>query len=357
MFFLLSLMSATASAQSVVSSTPSPEQLATRRQLIDEATRRGSAGDHAGAIELALRAERIQSSTSLKSFLATQMNAVGRHTAAFAYADQCRIEALGTPALRNREALLEECTRQLQLARSRVGQVLVRLPDRSPSGAIVRVNGTVLSEALLGVPYMVDPGDVSIEAIAPDRAPFRRTIRVEPQRSETVEVQWPEPEFEARNPSGTGASSSRSTANTNTAPEGGASRTRLSNVGGSRGRSVAVGAWALVGVGGASAAVATVGAILYATGSSELYGANCPLEGDTRVCPTVLRGAYDRASAGGTLGWIAGSLSLLSLGVGVPWAIVSASGRAERRDARRTLRWIAATPQPRGLSVSVGGVW
>jgi hypothetical protein len=156
----------------------SEQEIAARRLLLEQAQAARSAGDHGRALDAALRAGRIQMTPSVRLFIAEEQQQVGQLAAALGTAELCVRETERDTTVRNRAAILNSCRAIATQLRPRVGLVTVRVPSPAPPGLRVTVGGNVLNEALYGVPYVVDPGTVVIEATAADRTPFRQEVSV-----------------------------------------------------------------------------------------------------------------------------------------------------------------------------------
>lgn len=161
--------------------------LATRRELIEQATQARDANDHARALGLAVRAAQISMTPSLRLFIAQEQRALGRLADALGNAEQCAREAQIDTSLRNRDVILATCQSLANELRPRVGRVVVSVVS-PPPGLQVTVGGNPLREALWGVPYVVTPGRVTIEARAEGYLPFQQEIEVPPGRSVDVQV-------------------------------------------------------------------------------------------------------------------------------------------------------------------------
>jgi hypothetical protein len=61
-------------------------------------------------------------------------------------------------------------------------------PANKVNGLVVKRNGELVDDAAYGLSIAVDPGNVAIEASAPDHNPWTQSVSVEPQASVTVEI-------------------------------------------------------------------------------------------------------------------------------------------------------------------------
>ena len=167
----LSLVPAVSAAQSAAES-------AARRVLLDQAATARAGGDHARALELAERAGRLSMSPSLRMFIAEEQLAIGRFAPALGTADQCVRETERDVGANNREAILARCRALLTELRPHVGYVTVRVADSRPADLRITVSGDVISDALYGVPYVVTPGDVVIDAVGTGIQPYHQTVTI-----------------------------------------------------------------------------------------------------------------------------------------------------------------------------------
>ncbi len=162
-----------------------------RIEFLREAEEAARRGEHARALDLARRGAALRTTPSVAHFLAREYEALARPLEALAQATACSRGAEVDGGLRNRDALLQACGALIERATARVGRVVVRVADPLPPGLSLRVAGVVLPPTLLGVPYAVEPGAVSVEAEAPGCEPARRTVTVEAGRVETVDLPLP----------------------------------------------------------------------------------------------------------------------------------------------------------------------
>jgi hypothetical protein len=166
------------------------EEIAARRVLVQRAEAARDAGHHDEALDLAERAGRIQMSPSLRLFIAQEEESLGRLAAAFGSTDACVREAERATGIPNRDAIIGECRALNTSLVPRVGYVNVRAPSPEPAGLVVRVDGTVLRDALLGTPFMVTPGSVRVRAEATGMQPFEREVRAEAGQTVNVSLEF-----------------------------------------------------------------------------------------------------------------------------------------------------------------------
>ncbi len=139
-----------------------PEQVAARRALIEEAQRARAEGDHQRALNQAELALGLQSSASLRRFVAEEQMTLGLPARALGNAEVCKREAAESGSADHGAA----CEAILNEARGMVGYVIIKL-TALPDGVSVRIAGQRVPNALLGQRYVVSAGEVVIEAEAP----------------------------------------------------------------------------------------------------------------------------------------------------------------------------------------------
>ncbi len=151
---------------------------AVRRELVEQAQRARAANDHTRALDLATRASSLQMSPSLRMFIAEEQAALGQFADALNNAELCGREAERDTGSRTHEAVMNACRQLAVTVRPRVARVTVQIPPPSPAGVHVTLAGHELNSALFGVPYIVNPGVVVVEATAEGMRPVRREVTV-----------------------------------------------------------------------------------------------------------------------------------------------------------------------------------
>jgi len=176
----------------------SATDMGARRDLLHEAERARGSGDHARALDYAQRAGAIQMTPSVRMFIAQENRALEQVIAALDSSDACIRETERDASARNRDAILAGCRDVLSWAQQHVGRVVVNLPPGAPTGLRVLVAGHELNPNFYGVPYVVAPGSVLVEARAPGFRPFRAELNVGVQTSTNVAVRLePDPSVAA----------------------------------------------------------------------------------------------------------------------------------------------------------------
>lgn len=191
---MLSVLTLVAIAPVTATAQPQPTaaELATRRQLIQQALRAHEAGQHQQALEFAQQALRIQVSASLLEVVATEQNLTGRFADALSTAEQCR-RLVRDPnhQVQDREFVTRACDELLDSLPARVGHVTVVVPSNAPAALHVLVAGAPISSVVYNVPYVVNPGSVHITAELDGQTLVDRTLTVAEGATTVVPIAIP----------------------------------------------------------------------------------------------------------------------------------------------------------------------
>ncbi len=174
-----------------IASAQTGADLAARQELVAQADQARTAGDHAHALDLALRAGRIRMTPSLGLMIAQEQRALGQLVDAYASALACARAAQADASAANRASIIETCTSVASALEPSLGRVRLRLPVALPPNARVRIANADVPADLRDVPRVVTPGEVLVEASAAGRTPFRRALRVSPGAVTDVSVELP----------------------------------------------------------------------------------------------------------------------------------------------------------------------
>lgn len=326
----------------------SPADAAARRELILQAQQARNSGDHARALDLAVRAGQIQMTPSLRLFIAEEQNAVGQLAPALGSADLCVREAEQNPTIRDREAILQVCRDLAASLRPRVGRVVVRVPSPAPEGLRVTVAGNELHQAFFGVPYVVTPGGVVVEASARGRRTFRREVRVE--AGSTVEVPL---ELGAAEP---GASSeSTSSRAIPRAPSSTTAPSAPSAPSEAPAQGPGILPFVVIGTGAATLGASVIFFVLSNGALDELNHQHClpPDAAGVRYCNDTpeARGRLDAANTFGTLSLVSLVSGATLVGGGVLWALLGSRSTTRSNELVR----VNVVPTPAGLFLTLGG--
>jgi hypothetical protein len=182
---LLALSAATLSASSWAQSD---RELATRQELITQARGMSAAGKHDEALSLAKRASAIKMSTSLRMFIAQEEAAAGHVAEAYGNSRQCVAEADADAQLHDGARILATCKSLEESLSKRVGRVVITLPSPLPPNPRVQVSGEDVNVALLGTPYFVSPGRVTVTVTATGFVPYKSDVEVREGESADINV-------------------------------------------------------------------------------------------------------------------------------------------------------------------------
>jgi hypothetical protein len=152
--------------------------VASRREAIRDALAASDAGDHVRSLDLALRAERIAASPSLRAIIAREAEYLGSWVLALGEASQCEAEAVRNVAIPDREHVIEECRRLIARAEREVGHLQLHLPMPRPDGLHASIGGAVIPPVAWGLPYVVIPGSIAVEVSADGYETYRSNIEV-----------------------------------------------------------------------------------------------------------------------------------------------------------------------------------
>jgi hypothetical protein len=176
--FALVVTAMAARPSGVAAQAIDPALVASRREAIRDALAASDAGDHVRSLDLALRAERIAASPSLRAIIAREAEYLGSWVLALGEASQCEAEAVRNVAIPDREHVIEECRRLIARAEREVGQLRLRLPMPRPDGLHVSIGGAVIPPVAWGLPYVVIPGAIAVEVSADGYETYRSSIEV-----------------------------------------------------------------------------------------------------------------------------------------------------------------------------------
>jgi hypothetical protein len=374
-------MFASAFAQAQTTPQPTEAEIAARRGLLEQAQQARTTRDFARALDLAQRAGRIQMTPSLRLFLAEVLSAMGNHAGAVGTADLCIRETDRDTAARNREQILSNCRAIMAASRQRVGYVNVTLGAQTPPQTAVAIDGAALNEALLGVPYVVNAGSVTVTGTFAGSAAFSQTETVAAGSTVNIEVRVTPPAAATASATSANTTSTASAAGTGASTAGttGTSVTTNSqttgtgalNAGASTGNGttsgqalppivpppnrggVPVGAVAVMGVGALSLGTSLVFFLLR---NSALTG--CEIANDTVTCNDAEAAA--RVPTARTYAVV----SMATLGVGAAavvgggvWLAVgmAARGRASASINRITVMPTVLTVRDASFSLGIAG--
>jgi hypothetical protein len=178
-------------------SAQSDRELATRQELIAEASALADQGKHAEALATAKRAAAIKMTPSLRLFIAGEQSALGLLADAYGSSKQCSAEVIADIHLNNRDRIRSDCAALEESLAKRVAHVTVKLPTPLPNDVHVTISGEELNSALIGEPYVVSPGKLKIAVTAQGYLPFQSELDVAEGGAQVIEAQLlPDPALE-----------------------------------------------------------------------------------------------------------------------------------------------------------------
>jgi hypothetical protein len=310
--------------------------LGARRQLIESAQDAEQAGDLIRALDLGLRAHRIQETASLHKFLASVSMRLGRYADALGHAERCTALARDdSHVVTQRQIVLRGCEEMVVQLRTRVGRIVVQVPQPVPEGLRVMVAGQPLNDAFYGVPYSVNPGEVEIVANAQGREEFRQVVTVQSNQSEDVRVTLnPVPE----SPATVEGAGNEIAPVTSTRSSGG----------------VSVGPVVVLGLGVASLAVSAVLAVVSMDANGQFQSMHCNPVAPLECRPEAAMSAeYQRLQSIDTAAWVMLGLGTAAVVGGALWLVVDRT--TSREQASRRWRPFAVW-SGREVLMGVGGV-
>jgi hypothetical protein len=180
----------------------SAEALKRAREQFGQALALQTAGDWAGALALLKDVAAVKSTPQVRFNMALCEEKLGKLVAALGDYELAAADARAEKA----DLVAEEVEGRLESLRRRIPKITVKRGSGAEAAAVA-VDGVSLGDQVIGTPMPTDPGPHTVEGMAPGFKPFRKSIRVAEQQSETVEIVLePEPVQQAvGGPAGGGA--------------------------------------------------------------------------------------------------------------------------------------------------------
>jgi hypothetical protein len=148
-----------------------------------------TAGDWAGALTLLKDVAAVKSTPQVRFNMALCEEKLGKLVAALGDYELAAADARAEKA----DQVAEEVEGRLESLRQRIPKLTVKRGSGAESAAVV-VDGVSIGEQVIGTPMPTDPGPHTVEATAPGFKPFRKSVRLAEQQSESIEVMLePEP--------------------------------------------------------------------------------------------------------------------------------------------------------------------
>jgi hypothetical protein len=161
----------------------SAEALKRAREQFGQALALQTAGDWAGALALLKDVAAVKSTPQVRFNMALCEEKLGKLVAALGDYELAAADARAEKA----DLVAEEVEGRLESLRARIPKITVKRGAGADT-AIVAVDGVSLGDQVIGTPMPTDPGPHTVEAKAPGFKPFRQSLRLAEQQSETVEL-------------------------------------------------------------------------------------------------------------------------------------------------------------------------
>lgn len=165
--------------------TPAEDEI--RDKLIAEARTAHDNHDHARAKELAQKALAMKATPSLQKFAAHEASETGDFAFAYLTGEKCALEADRDENLPDKKRLSDACKAIVAKVKDKVAFIVVKVDD-APRDAHVTVGGQELHQAALGSPYVVNAGDISVEAEAPEYQSVKRDVHVSMAETKQISI-------------------------------------------------------------------------------------------------------------------------------------------------------------------------
>jgi len=167
----------------------SAEALKRAREQFGQALALQTAGDWAGALALLKDVAAVKSTPQVRFNMALCEEKLGKLVAALGDYELAASDARAEKA----DQVAEEVEGRLESLRQRIPKLTVKRGSGAEA-AIVAVDGVSVGDQVIGTPMPTDPGPHTVEGKAPGFKPFRKSIRLAEQQSESVEIELePEP--------------------------------------------------------------------------------------------------------------------------------------------------------------------
>ncbi len=163
-----------------------------RRVLLDRAQAARTASRHDEALDLARKAADIKASSSVRRFIAEELAALRRFAEAYNEARRCTDDAATEAPSPNHDVVFLGCRSLVHDLADKIALLSFDWGGPAPEGLRVIVNGQPVDQ---GNELAVAPGEVVIEASAPDKKTIAKKLQLR-----AGEVQVVQARFEAVNP-------------------------------------------------------------------------------------------------------------------------------------------------------------
>jgi hypothetical protein len=285
-------------------------ELTAARQLFADALTDERAGRHAAALEKFQRVQAVRDTQSVRYRIATCLEALGQLRAALAAYTSTSIAA-ATDA--ESTSIARASRDKVDALSRRVARIVVTLPSHAPLDAAVKIDGEAIQPNAIGTPIVVDPGTHEITATASGSPPFKAQMNLPEGGQSAIEATLAASLPPAPVPTLAPASVTAPLPPPSPGPAP-LPASPPSEPTSSHGRATA--GLVFVSVGGVLVAAATAILLVRHSDIQSLESA-CA----SGVCPanqeSQLTATHNRAVIEGPVGFTAGGLGILGLGVGV----------------------------------------
>lgn len=167
----------------VPASAVTGDTLKRAREQFSQALALQTAGDWAGALALLKEVAAIKPTPQVRFNVALCEEELGQLVAALGDYQLAAADARAERA----DQVADEVARRLDALELRIPRLTVTR-GKGAEAASVALDGVSLGDAVIGQPMPTDPGPHTIEAKAPGYRPFRQTLRLAEQQSQSVEI-------------------------------------------------------------------------------------------------------------------------------------------------------------------------
>ncbi len=153
------------------------------REQFGQALALQTAGDWAGALALLKDVAAVKSTPQVRFNMALCEEKLGKLVAALGDYELAASDARAEKA----DQVAEEVEGRRESLRQRIPKITVKR-GTGAEAASVAIDGVSLGDQMIGQPMPIDPGPHTVEAKAPGFKPFRKSMRVAEQQSESIEI-------------------------------------------------------------------------------------------------------------------------------------------------------------------------
>lgn len=151
------------------------------REQFAEALALQTAGDWAGALTLLNQVAAVRPTPQVRFNIALCEERLGRLVAALGDYQLAAADA----EMQNAELVQKEVEARLSALNARIPRVVLKRGSGAEA-ATIALDGVVLGDSVVNQPLPVDPGPHLVEASAPGYVPFRQTLRLAEQQTQTI---------------------------------------------------------------------------------------------------------------------------------------------------------------------------